>query len=78
MKLIRFSLLVLLLVAGALIVFDSPGSAEREQGSEASDAASGGGPQAEETEEDEAEPVDTFVPTERLPADSAISFPVDI
>jgi hypothetical protein len=78
MKLIRFSLLVLLLVAGALIVFDSPGSAEREQGSDASGAASGGGPQAEETEEDQAEPVETFVPTERLPADSAISFPVDI
>jgi hypothetical protein len=78
MKLIRFSILILLLVAGALIVFDSPGSAEREQASEAPESASAGSPQAEETEEDEPEPLETFIPTERLPADSAISFPVDI
>lgn len=78
MKLMRFSILVLLLVAGALIAFGSPGSAEREQASEAPESASAGSPQAEEAEEGGGKPLETFIPTERLPADSAISFPVDI
>ena len=78
MKLIRFSILVLLLVAGALIAFGSPGSAERDQASPAPESASAGSPQAEEAEEGGGKPLETFIPTERLPADSAISFPVDI
>jgi len=78
MKLIRFTMLVLLLVAGALMVFGSPGAAERDQAAEASEATAGGSPGAEETSGGEAEPLEVFVPTERLPADSAISFPVDI
>jgi len=78
MRLIRFSILVLLLVAGALIAFGSPGSAERDQASEAAEQGAGGSPQAEEAEEGEGQPLETFIPTDRLPADSAISFPVDI
>jgi len=75
MRLIRFSILVLLLVAGALIAFGSPGSAERDQASEAAEQGAGGSPQAEEGG---GQPLETFIPSERLPADSAISFPVDI
>ena len=78
MKLIRFTILVLLLVTGALVVFGSPGAAERDQASEASETTAVESPSAEETSDDEAGPLETFVPTERLPADSAISFPVDI
>jgi hypothetical protein len=78
MRLIRFSILVLLLVAGALIAFGSPGSAERDQASEAAEQAAAGSPQAEEAEEGGGPPLETFIPSERLPADSAISFPVDI
>ncbi len=29
-------------------------------------------------QDDSEEPLETFIPTEKLPADSAISFPVDI
>ncbi|NIA01694.1 MAG: hypothetical protein GWO83_00945 [Bacteroidia bacterium] len=65
MKWIRFTVLVALLVAGALIAFGSPGSAERDQASEAPESG-------------EEQPLETFIPTDRLPADSAISFPVDI
>lgn len=84
MKLIRFSILVLLLVAGALVAVGTPGSAENGSASEVAapepqESAASGGPQAEEApEEEDAAPLETFVPTERLPADSAISFPVDI
>ena len=33
---------------------------------------------AQAESETEEEPLETFVPTEKLPADSAVSFPVDI
>ena len=78
MRLIRFSILVLLLVAGALIAFGSPGSAEKEQTAAAARSTTEESTQAEESGESEERPLETFVPTERLPADSAISFPVDI
>ncbi len=88
MKILRFSIVVLLLVAGALMVAGSPGSAEQEKAPEAAASAAGGvpesasgeSPQAEERPEGESggQPLETFIPTERLPADSAISFPVDI
>ena len=78
MKMIRFTILVLLLVAGALMVFGSPGEAERDQAAEASETAAGGSNRSEQSSGSEAEPLETFVPSERLPADSAISFPVDI
>ena len=78
MRLIRFSILVLLLVAGALIAFGSPGSAEKARADEAAGQAAGGSSQAEEADEDGGQPLETFIPSERLPADSAISFPVDI
>ena len=82
MKILRFSILVLLLVAGAVLIVGSPGSAEN-GGSPATESAvgsaAGTGSQAEEgSDDDPGPPLDTFVPTKRLPADSAISFPVDI
>lgn len=84
MKIIRISILVLLLVAGALIAVGTPGSAENGSASEVAapepqESSSAGSPGTEEApEEEDAPPLETFVPTERLPADSAISFPVDI
>ncbi len=78
MKWIRFTILVLLLVTGAMLAFGSPGVAEKDQASEPPVSASGGTPQQEEAEEGDGRPLETFIPTERLPADSAISFPVDI
>ncbi len=84
MKLIRFSILVLLLLAGTLLAVGNPGSAENGSTSEVGapeprESAPGESAQAEETpDEEDAAPLETFVPSERLPADSAISFPVDI
>ena len=84
MRLLRFSILVLLLVGGALFAIGSPGSAENEGASvsatpEAAESEARGSSSAAEGTEGAGEPpLDTFVPSERLPADSAISFPVDI
>ena len=41
-------------------------------------AGPGHTPTAQEQAEEEPEELETFVPSEKLPADSAISFPVDI
>lgn len=78
MKLIRFAILVLVLVAGAFTVFGSSTAAEKDQASEAAETIAVEGLGAEENSGSESEALETFVPTERLPADSAISFPVDI
>jgi hypothetical protein len=88
MRIVRLAILVMLLLIAALMATDSPGSAERQESpstatvgaagasesSSITNAESGVGPEVEGGEQ----PLTTFVPTERLPADSAISFPVDI
>ena len=67
MKAIVYPLLIALLLFGALMT---------------SDTLAAQPPAAEEAPEPPTEaptePLETFVPSERLPADSAISFPVDI
>ena len=62
MKAFVYPLLSVLLLCGALM---------------SSDTRAAQSPQPEQPERSE-EPLETFVPSEKLPADSAISFPVDI
>ena len=63
MKVFVYPLLSVLLLCGALM---------------SSDTRAAQSPGAEEPPEQATEPLETFVPSEKLPADSAISFPVDI
>ena len=88
MKFVRLSILILLVIAGALLVIDTPGPAGAEQashaatpGSEVDSGSSSAGSSPTEAgpeAEGEDQSLETFIPTEKLPADSAISFPVDI
>ncbi len=68
-KLLIASVLVLSILAIFSFGPDAPGQAAQEPPVEATGAA--GEPLA-------GEPLETFEPTEKLPADTAISFPVDI
>ena len=72
MKAIVYPLLTGLLLFGALMTSDTL-AAQPPPTEEAPEQASE--PQQPERS---TEPLETFVPSERLPADSAISFPVDI
>jgi hypothetical protein len=42
------------------------------------EAETPGGPSAQQQQEEEGEPLETFVPSEKVSADRSISFPVDI
>ncbi len=72
MKALVYPLLSVLLLCGALMSSDTRAAQSPEAPS----------PPAEESEPQQPkrseEPLETFVPSEKLPADSAISFPVDI
>jgi hypothetical protein len=63
MKTLVYPLLAALLLSGALLSSDTRAAAQPPE------------PQQPKPSE---EPLETFVPSEKLPADSAISFPVDI
>ena len=82
MKAFVYPLLSVLLLCGALMSSDTraaqpPGAEEAPE-----QATPTPSPTPEESEPQQPkrseEPLETFVPSEKLPADSAISFPVDI
>ena len=72
MKAFVYPLLSVLLLSGALMSSDT----------RAAESPQAPAPPSEESEPEQPkrseEPLETFVPSEKLPADSAISFPVDI
>ncbi|MGB3561676.1 MAG: hypothetical protein WBH85_07015 [Thermoanaerobaculia bacterium] len=71
MKAIVYPLLTALLLFGALVSSDTR-AAQPPETEEAPEQSEPKPPKRSE------EPLETFVPSEKLPADSAISFPVDI
>jgi hypothetical protein len=78
MKAFVYPLLSVLLLCGALLSSDTRAA----QPPEAEEAPEQATPTPEESKPEQPkrseEPLETFVPSEKLPADSAISFPVDI
>lgn len=74
-------LVLLALTLAAAIAVASPDAPAQDPASPEPAAAATPEPPATETQEtpsEETEPLETFVPSEKLPADSAIAFPVDI
>lgn len=82
MKAIVYPLLIALLLFGALMTSDTRAaqSPAAEEAPEQPTEAPSSPPAESEPQQPErsTEPLETFVPSERLPADSVISFPVDI
>jgi len=70
-----YSMLALALVGGGLAATGSPGHPSQEPSSQ---ETTGEKTQERETPKDYEEEMEDFVPSEKVPADSAVSFPVDI
>ena len=82
MKTLVYPLLSVLLLCGALMTSDTRAAQTPEAEDASAEAPESPSPPSAESEpqkpERSTEPLETFVPSEKLPADSAISFPVDI
>jgi hypothetical protein len=70
MRYLLYSILALALVGGALAATQTTSAPESQTTGETS--------QEKKTPKDYEEEMEDFVPSEKVPADSAISFPVDI
>jgi hypothetical protein len=82
MKALVYPLLTVLLLCGVLMTGDTRAAQPPKAEEAPAEAPESPSPPPAESEPKEpqrsTEPLETFVPSERLPADSAISFPVDI
>lgn len=82
MRALVYPLLSILLLCGALMTSHTRAaqSPKAEEAAEQAAAENASPPREGEPQPPErsTEPLETFVPSEKLPADSAISFPVDI
>ena len=82
MRSLLYPMLSVLLLCGALMTGDTRAAQPPATEEAPEPAPESSSPPPEESEPQQpkrsTEPLETFVPSERLPADSAISFPVDI